>query len=148
MTFKQIRDFFSAKAKGLLARLKPERIQGLTIPAETPMTLERIRNRAEESGFELLYAPVAIRKVYRRGDFGAAMDDACAKVRAIAAEHGHAPKVTVEGGCLTLTLGIEIPNLLSEADFDVADALEAELDDAGSDAAAGGPNAGPGRKAD
>ncbi len=145
MTFKQIREFFSARAKGLVARLKPERIQDLIIPADTPMTLERIRNRAIESGFELIYAPVAIRKVYQRGDFGTAMGDACGKVTQVAADHGHAPEVTVDGGCLTLTLGVEIPNLLCEADFDVADALKVAFDTSGSDEGAADP---PSPKAD
>ncbi len=137
MDFQKLREFFLALLADVLNRLKPERVQGRTVSSETPMTVERIHNRAEESGFEVIYAPVAIRKRFNRGSFAKAMASACETVAPVAAELGHAPKTVVDGGFLTVTLGIEIPNLLSEADFDVADALNAALDDAEPDDEAG-----------
>ena len=125
MDFQKIREFLLVLVNDLLDRLKPERIQDRTMPAETPMTHERIVNRALASGFELLYAPVAIRRRYRRASFAEAVDFVHGTVAQTATDLGHSPKVVIDGGTVVVTLGIEIPNLLSEADFDVADALKA-----------------------
>lgn len=127
MDFEKLREFITAMLLGLFERLKVERIQDRTLPGETPMTVERIQNRAAENGYELIWAPVAIRKRYRRDDFSAAVAFVADDVDQVATEHGHSPKVEIDRGDVTVTLGIPIPALLSEADFDVADAIEAAV---------------------
>ncbi len=124
MNFARLREFFLAVLLDLFGRLKAERVQDRTIPGETPMTLERIKNRAIDAGFELLYAPVAIRMRYRRGNFEKAVAFVNEVVAWVAAEIGHSPRVEIDQGDVTVTLGVPIPALLSEADFDVADAIK------------------------
>ena len=125
MNFERLREFVLAMLLDLFDRLKPERVQDRTLPEETPMTVERIGNRAAESGFDLIWAPVAINKRYRHADFAEAVAFVAEEVARIAAEQGHSPNVEIDRGDVTVTLGIPIPGLLSEADFDVADALKA-----------------------
>ncbi len=124
MNLTRLRACIAAVLLDLWERMKPERIQDRSLPGDTPMTLERIRNRAIESGFDLLQAPVAIQKRYRHADFDAAVSFVASDVRHVAGEHGLTPKVEIDGGDVVVTLGIPIPGLLSEADFDVADALQ------------------------
>ena len=131
MHFAKLKDFIDAWLSGMFTRLKAERVQIRSVPGETPMTVERVGNRAAECGYQLIWAPVAIRKQYRHADFDAAVDFVASDVRHIAGRMGLTPKVEIDQGDVTVTLGIPIPPLLSEADFDVADALEAvakELD--------------------
>ncbi len=126
MNFARLKDLIITMLLGGFQRLKPERIQGQSaVPGETPMTAERIGNRAAESGYELVWAPVAIRKRYRHQDFGGAVAFVATEIEKVAAEEGHSPKVEIDGGVVTVTLGIPIPALVSEADFDFADALKA-----------------------
>ena len=134
MNFERLRACIAVALLDLWERMKPERIQDRSLgEGDTPMTLERTRNRAAASGFELLFAPVAIQKRYRHADFDAALDFASVHVRQVAAEQGLAPRVEIEDGDVIVTLGIPIPGLLSEADFDVADALQRARSDAGTD---------------
>ena len=125
MNFERLREFILAMVLGLFDRLKPERVQDRTLPEETPMTVERIGNRAAESGFELIWAPVAISKRYRHANFAEAVSFVAEEIDWIASQQGHSPNVQIDRGDVTVTLGIPIPGLLSEADFDVADALKA-----------------------
>ncbi len=127
MNLKKLREFITAMLFGGFQRLKPERIQGQSaVPGETPMTAERIGNRAAASGYELVWAPVAIRKRYRHPDFAGAVAFVATELSKVVTEQGLSPKVEIDRGDVTVTLGIEIPALLSEGDFDFADALEAE----------------------
>ncbi len=131
MHFEKLKSFINAWLSGLFTRLKAERVQIRSLPGETPMTFERVGNRAAECGYQLIWAPVAIQKRYRHADFDAAVDFVASDVGDIADRLGLTPKVEIDQGDVTVTLGIPIPPLLSEADFDVADALEAvakELD--------------------
>ncbi len=135
MNFERLRACIAVALLDLWERMKPERIQDRILEeSDTPMTLERTRNRAAASGFELLFAPVAIQKRYRHADFEAALDFVSVYVRQVAVDQGQAPKVEIDGGDVVVTLGIPIPGLLSEADFDVADALKQARSDADADA--------------
>ncbi len=125
MKFERLKEFVNTWLLGPIARLKPERIQDLILPGDTPMTAERINNRAEANGYQVIRVPVAIQKRYRHDDFDAAIDFVAGDVRYVAAQQEHWPKVEIDGGDVTVTLGIPIPALLSEADFDVADGIEA-----------------------
>ncbi len=132
MNFEKLNGFIAAWMLGLFERLKAERIQDRTVPGETPMTVERVCNRAADSGWELIWAPVAIQKRTGHADFDAAVDFVAGDVRYVAGRQGLAPKVEIDGGDVTVTLGIPIPPLLSEADFDAAEAIEAVVTDTAS----------------
>ncbi len=138
MKFQKLRELILAMLLDLWERMKPERIQDRTLAGETPMTTERIVNRALEAGYDLIWAPVAIRKTYRHADFAEAVDFVHGTVAGVAATASHSPKVVIDGDVVVVTLGIEIPNLLSEADFDVAEALKEALDGGEDGGEAGG----------
>ncbi len=127
MNFEKLKGFVSAWVLGLFERLKAERIQDRTLPGETPMTVERACNRAADTGWELIWTPVAIQKRTSHADFDAAVDFVAGDVRYVAGQQGLAPKVEIDGSDVTVTLGIPIPPLLSEADFDAAEAIEAVI---------------------
>ncbi len=133
MKLERLRACITAVLLDLWERMKPERIQDRSLPGDTPMTRERMKNRTIEAGFELLYAPVAIQKRFRHPDFDAAVDFVTADVRQVAADQGLTPRVEIDGGDVIVTLGIPIPGLLSEADFDGGDALQRARGDAGGD---------------
>ncbi len=125
MNFERLRACIATVLLDLWERMKPERIQDRILEGDTPMTLERTKNRAIDSGFDLLYAPVAIQRRYHHADFEAAVDFVAEDVRYVAGQQGLVPKVEIDGGDVIVTLGIPIPGLLSEADFDLAEALKA-----------------------
>ncbi len=125
MNLNRLRDFFFAWLLGGLARLKPERIQDRSLPGETSMTVERVCNRAAEAGYELTYVPVAATRRYHFADFDAAVDFVAGDLRHVAGQQGLTPKIEIDRGVVTVTVGIPIPPLLSEADFDFAEALQA-----------------------
>ncbi|MCP3964434.1 MAG: hypothetical protein GY719_41935 [bacterium] len=116
-----IRDFFLSLAERW-ERMKPERVQNRDLPGdfEVPMTSERIEQRAVETGFEVVWAPVAIRRRYYFANFGEATAFADIQVAAAAERSGQIPRIEITGNAVDVIAGIPIPNLLSEGDFDFA----------------------------
>lgn len=125
MNFDKYRSFTTAWLLGLFERLKAERVQDRTVPEETPMTVERACNRAVDIGWELVWTPVAIQRRFDHESFDDAVDFVAGDVRYIAELEGITPKIEIDRGDVLVTLGIPIPPLLSEGDFDAAAALEA-----------------------
>ena len=123
MLFERVRNFFQSLMRGR-ERMKPERIQHPILPeSEIPMTEERIDARAAEVGFDVLCAPVAIHHRIAFGSFAEAAAFVHLEVGPLAEEHGASLKVEINDGVVDLVLGIPIPNLLSEGDFEFAAAL-------------------------
>ncbi len=120
MLFERIRTFFQALWGGW-DRMKPERIQRPLLPeTEIPMTVERIDARAAEVSFDVVETPVAIHRSVTFDSFAEAAAFVHLKVGPLAEEHGYTPKVEINGATVDFVLGIPIPNLLSEGDFDFA----------------------------
>ncbi len=108
------------------ARLKAERVQARFFsPREVPMCTERIQDRAARlpKGWDLVVAPVAIR--YRRTfkSFRHGVEFLSDTVVQQAEKQGFAPDVEIRGSEVFVTLGVEAPPILSEGDFDFAQAI-------------------------
>ncbi len=125
MNFRKFKGFTTAWMLGMFERLKAERVQDRTVAEETPMTVERACNRAVDIGWELVWTPVAVQRRFDHDDFNAAIDFVAGDVRYVAEQLGITPKIKIDEGDVIVTLGIPIPPLLSEGDFDAAEALEA-----------------------
>ena len=115
-----IRDFFRSLAERW-ERMKPERVQNRDLSgSEVPMTSERIEQRAAQTGYDVVWAPVAIRYRYQFANFREATAFANTQVTAAAEQTGQIPRLEIDGNVVDVIAGIPIPNLLSEGDFDFA----------------------------
>jgi len=117
MNFTRVKEFFMALIERL-GRMKAERVQNPIVATEVAMTDERIQNRVSETAVELISAPVAIRQRYSFANFAEASGFVHREIGRVAAKLGHPPMVEIYGKTVTLTLGVPVPNLLTEGDFD------------------------------
>ncbi len=111
-------------------RMKPERIQSKNLPPfEVPMTLERIRVRGAHlsKSWKLLTSVTGIQFHHRFASFQEAASFVNRDVGKLAEQIGYSPLVEIDGKDVVLTLGVEAPPILTEGDFDFAEAVDGTL---------------------
>ncbi len=108
-------------------RMKPERIQKKNLPAfDVPMTLERIQVRGTHlsTNWKLLTSVTGIQFHHRFASFQEAASFVSRDVGHLAEQIGYSPLVEIDGKDVVLTLGVEAPPILTEGDFDFAEAVD------------------------
>ncbi len=126
MKFWQIvRTYWSRFRKG--ARLKPERIQDRNLPPfDVPMTHQRIQVRGAHlsKNWQLITSVTGVQFHYSFASFQEAANFVARDVGNIAAQIGYSPLVEIDDKDVVLTLGVEMPQILTEGDFDFAEAVD------------------------
>ena len=110
-----------------IVRMKPERIQKKNLPPfDVPMTLERIQVRGAHlsTSWKLLTSVTGIQFHHRFASFQEAASFVNRDVGKLAEQIGYSPLVEIDGKDVVLTLGIEKPQILTEGDFDFAEAID------------------------
>ena len=128
-TLQRIRNFF---ARLIQDDMKPERAQEELVPgSEVPMNPEGIQAREHDlpEDWSLVTAPVAIRYWHRFATFSEAAQFVANEVSLISEHFGFSPSVRIEGTDVALTLGIDATQILAEADFGFATALDAAMNE-------------------
>ncbi len=123
--WRQIRSYWSRFK--LTVSLKPERIQKKSVPPfDVPMTNQRIQDRGAHLSkhWRLLTSVTGIQYHYRFPTFQEATAFVDREVGKIAEQSGYSPRVEIDGKDVVLTLGLEMPQILTEGDFDFAEALD------------------------
>ncbi len=108
-------------------RMKPERIQTKNLPPfDVPMTLQRIQVRGAHlsKNWKLLTSVTGIQYHYSFASFQEAASFVNREVGKIAEQIGYSPVVEIDGRDVVLTLGVETPQILTEGDFDFAEAVD------------------------
>ncbi len=108
-------------------RLKPERVQKKNLPPfDVPMTLQRIQVRGAHlsTNWKLLTSVTGIQFHHRFATFQEAVSFVNRDVGKIAEQIGYSPLVEIDGRDVVLTLGVEMPQILTEGDFDFAEAVD------------------------
>jgi pterin-4a-carbinolamine dehydratase len=90
------------------------------------MTLQRIQDRGAHlsNNWKLLTSVTGIQFHYRFATFQEAAGFVDREVGRIAEASGYSPVVEIDGNDVVLTLGVETPQILSEGDFDFAEAVD------------------------
>ncbi len=108
-------------------RLKAERVQKKNLPpSDVPMTHQRIQVRGSQlsARWNLLTSVTGIQFHYRFASFQEAAIFVHRDVGKIAEQIGYSPLVEIDGNNVVLTLGVEAPQILTEGDFDFAEAID------------------------
>ena len=107
-------------------RMKPERVQP---PFNMPMTAQRTLHRQGEisSNWKQVTRLVALTYTKEFPDFTQATAFLNGTVAKLTEKFGEAPAVRLEDNVVTLTLGVDMPDLLTEGDFDFAQALDSAV---------------------
>lgn len=111
----------------LKALLKPERIQKESLPPfDVPMTQQRIKDRGAHLSkhWRLLTSVTGIQYHFHFATFQEAANYVSHDVGKIVEQSGYSPQVRIDGSDVVLTLGLEMPQILTEGDFDFAEALD------------------------
>ncbi len=109
------------------SRLKAERVQKKNLPPfDVPMTYQRIQVRGAQlsTRWNLLTSVTGIQFHYRFATFQEAARFVEREVGKIAARSVYSPLVEIDGRNVVLTLGVEMPQILTEGDFDFAEAVD------------------------
>ncbi len=123
--WQQIRDLWNRSQ--LKAMLKPERIQKESLPPfDVPMTQQRIQDRGVHlsSHWKLLTSVTGIQYHFHFATFQEAARFVHLEVGKLVEHSGYSPQVRIDGSDVVLTLGLENPQILTEGDFDFAEALD------------------------
>ena len=108
-------------------RLKAERVQKKNLPPfDVPMTHQRIQVRGAQlsTHWNFLTSVTGIQFHYSFATFQEAASFVDREVGKIAARSGSTPLVEIDGKNVVLTLGVEMPQILTEGDFDFAEAVD------------------------
>ena len=116
--------FADKLTKAFIETMKPERIQVFP-PFEIPMTLRRIHERLDgfDGSCESVERVVGIEWKRSFDSFAEAAEFVRVTVAELAAEHGETPIVRIVDNEVTLYFGVEMPHVVTEGDFDLAEAI-------------------------